>query len=237
MYAIRSYYAVPETIGNPLYHWTHLELRRPFGLTNVLLSPETERQVWDFCNAKLAQPDFSARGIMRQMKVKLAGTTDDPVDDLRHHAAIAADATFDIKVLPSWRPDKAFNIEAPGFVAYLEQLGAVADVAIGTFAELTTALARRLDHFAAHGCKIADHALDVVPYGEATPSQLNAMLQARRDGLDLSPDQVAAFKTAVLLVITSYSIHYTKLYDRRHCAGHPPARSSRAPHRTPAGSR
>jgi len=192
---------VPHTIGNPLYHWTHLELRRPFGLTNVLLSPDTEQQVWDFCNEKLAQPAFSARGIMRQMNVKMAGTTDDPIDDLRHHAAIAADSSFDIKVLPSWRPDKAFNIDAPGFVDYLGQLEAAADTAIGTFAELTAALDRRLDHFAAHGCKIADHALDVVVYAEASEAELDAMLAARRDGQSLSPQQVAAFKTAVLLFL------------------------------------
>jgi len=192
---------VPHTLGNPLYHWTHLELRRPFGLTNVLLSPDTERQVWEFCNDKLAQPAFSARGIMQQMNVKMVGTTDDPVDDLRHHAAIAADSSFDIKVLPSWRPDKAFNIDAPGFVDYLGQLEAAADTTIGTFAELTAALNRRLDHFAAHGCRIADHALDVVPYGEAPEAELTAMIQARRDGKSLSPQQVAAFKTAVLLFL------------------------------------
>lgn len=191
---------VPHTIGNPLYHWTHLELRRPFGLTGVLLAPETARQVWDFCADKLTDPAFSARGILRQMNVKMVGTTDDPIDDLSHHKAIAEDG-FEIKILPSWRPDRAFNIDAPSFVDYLGRLEAAADVSIVRFADLCKALERRLDHFAAHGCKIADHALDVVVYGEADSSTLDAILDSRRAGKALSEQQVAQFKTAVLLYL------------------------------------
>lgn len=192
---------VPHTIGNPLYHWTHLELNRPFGLNNILLSGKTEQHVWDFCNDKLAQPAFSARGIMQQMNVKMVGTTDDPVDDLSHHAKIAADSAFTIKVLPSWRPDKAFNIDAPEFSAYIDTLSVASDTEIVRFVDLTKALSLRLDHFAAHGCKIADHALDVVHYGQANESELDQMLQAKRDGKTLNLEQVAAFKTAVLLFL------------------------------------
>jgi len=192
---------VPQTIGNPLYHWTHLELKRPFGLTGTLLGPDTAREVWDFCNDKLARPAFSARGIMRQMNVKMVGTTDDPIDDLRHHATIAADSSFDIKVLPSWRPDKAFNIEAEGFVDYLARLGEISDVEIRRFADLTRALERRLDHFAAHGCKIADHALDEVLFGQASEAELDAMLARRLRGETLALTDVAAFKTAVLIYL------------------------------------
>ncbi|MGY4024535.1 glucuronate isomerase [Aeromonas rivuli] len=194
---------VPQTIGNPLYHWTHLELKRPFGLTGSLLGPQTAREVWDFCNDKLAQPDFSARGIMQQMNVKMAGTTDDPVDDLRHHAVIAADSSFDIKVLPSWRPDKAFNIEADGFADYLAQLAQVSDVEILRFADLTRALGLRLDHFAAHGCKIADHALDEVLFGQASEAELDIMLARRLRGETLELADIAAFKTAVLLYLAA----------------------------------
>ena len=93
---------VPHTIGNPLYHWTHLELRRPFGITGKLLSPSTADEIWDQCNDLLAQDAFSARGIMKQMNVKMVGPTDDPIDSLEHHAAVAKDNSFDIKVLPSW---------------------------------------------------------------------------------------------------------------------------------------
>lgn len=192
---------VPQTIGNPLYHWTHLELKRPFGLTGTLLGPQTAREVWDFCNDKLAQPEFSARGIMGQMNVKMVGTTDDPVDDLRHHATVAADSSFDIKVLPSWRPDKAFNIEADGFLDYLARLGEVSDVEIRRFADLTRALGVRLDHFAAHGCKIADHALDEVLFGQTSEAELDAMLARRLRGETLTLADVAAFKTAVLIYL------------------------------------
>ncbi|MCE7611824.1 glucuronate isomerase, partial [Vibrio fluvialis] len=101
---------VPQTLGNPLYHWTHLELRRPFGITGTLLSPQTAETIWHQCNELLATPEFSARGIMQQMNVVMAGTTDDPTDTLEHHHAIAQDDSFNIAVLPSWRPDRAFKI-------------------------------------------------------------------------------------------------------------------------------
>lgn len=158
---------VPHTIGNPLFHWTHLELRRPFGITGKLLSPATADEIWDQCNELLAQDNFSARGIMKQMNVKMVGTTDDPIDSLEHHAVVAKDTSFDIKVLPSWRPDKAFNIEQATFNDYMAKLAEVSDTDIRRFADLQTALTKRLDHFAAHGCKVSDHALDVVLFADA----------------------------------------------------------------------
>ncbi|WP_421505143.1 glucuronate isomerase [Erwinia rhapontici] len=190
---------VPDTIGNPLYHWTHLELRRPFGITDTLLSPATADTIWHQCNEMLAQDAFSARGIMQQMNVKMVGTTDDPVDDLRHHRALAVEGSFTTKVLPSWRPDKAFNIEAEGFVDYLQTLSAVANVDITRFDDLRRALKVRLDHFAAHGCKVSDHALDVVLYGEADDATLDGILARRLTGSLLQESEVAQFKTAVLV--------------------------------------
>ncbi|NDJ56256.1 glucuronate isomerase [Enterobacteriaceae bacterium 4M9] len=190
---------VPHTIGNPLYHWTHLELRRPFGIRDTLLSPATADDIWARCNALLAQEAFTARGIMQQMKVKMVGTTDCPVDSLEHHAAIAADTGFNIKVLPSWRPDKAFNIEQPGFVDYLTTLAAVSDTEIRRFSDLQHALSKRLDHFAAHGCKVADHALDVVVYADADEAALDAILARRLSGVMPDAQQTAQFKTAVLV--------------------------------------
>ncbi len=194
---------VPHTIGNPLYHWTHLELRRPFGITDTLLSPSTARQVWDRGNALLAEDRFTARGIMQQMNVKMVGTTDDPIDDLRHHKAVAEDSSFSIKVLPSWRPDKAFNIEAEGFADYIKRLEAAADTSISSFSDLREALSKRLDHFAAHGCKVSDHALDVVMYGEADDATLDRILTSRLSGTIPAPDAVAQFKTAVLVFLGS----------------------------------
>lgn len=194
---------VPHTIGNPLFHWTHLELRRPFGITDKLLSPATAREIWDRGNEMLAQDNFSARGIMKQMNVKLVGTTDDPVDSLIHHKSVAADGSFDIKVLPSWRPDKAFNIELEGFNDYMKRLEAASDVTINSFSALTGALKKRLDHFAAHGCKVSDHALDVVVYGEADESTLNGILTRRLAGTLPNKDEIAQFRTAVLMFLGS----------------------------------
>ncbi len=143
-------------LATPLYHWTHLELRRPFGITGKLLSPSTADEIWDQCNDLLAQDAFSARGIMKQMNVKMVGTTDDPIDSLEHHAAVAKDNSFDIKVLPSWRPDKAFNIELATFNDYVWLSWARYPIPI--FAASLTCkapLTKRLDHFAAHGCKVS----------------------------------------------------------------------------------
>ncbi|HEY3590401.1 MAG TPA: glucuronate isomerase, partial [Buttiauxella sp.] len=189
---------VPHTIGNPLYHWTHLELRRPFGITGKLLSPTTADEIWNECNELLKQDSFSARGIMKQMNVKMVGTTDDPIDDLRFHRQIALDA-FETKVLPSWRPDKAFNIEQATFAEYMSKLAEVSDTDIRRFSDLQTALSKRLDHFAAHGCKVSDHALDVVLFAEADEATLDGILARRLSGATPSEHEVAQFKTAVLV--------------------------------------
>ncbi|WP_122094425.1 glucuronate isomerase [Rahnella sp. Larv3_ips] len=194
---------VPHTIGNPLYHWTHLELRRPFGITGKLLSPSTAGEIWERGNELLAQDEFSARGIMKQMNVKMVGTTDDPIDSLEHHKAVARDTSFDVKVLPSWRPDKAFNIEAATFADYMKKLEAAADVSITRFSDLRDALKKRMDHFAAHGCKVSDHALDVVVYGEADDATLDSILSRRLSGETLTAQEIAQFKTGVLLYLAS----------------------------------
>lgn len=191
---------VPKTLGNPLYHWTHLELRRPFGITDTLFGPETAQRVWDECAEKLATPAFSARGIMRQMKVRMVGTTDDPVDSLQYHRQIADDSSFDIDVAPSWRPDKVFKIELDGFVAYLARLEAAADVTINSFDALRIALLRRLDHFSAHGCRAADHGIEVLRFAPVPDdSVLDAILAKRRDGETLSEQEIAQFSSAVLV--------------------------------------
>ncbi|AJR06156.1 glucuronate isomerase [Photobacterium gaetbulicola] len=189
---------VPQTLGNPLYHWTHLELRRPFGITGKLFGPDTAEDIWHDCNEKLASPEFSARGIMKQMNVVMAGTTDDPIHSLEYHKAITEDESFDVEVAPSWRPDRAFKIELDGFAEYMQLLGQAADIEITSFADLLTALDRRLDHFAAHGCRAADHGIEIVRYGK-TPAEteLNKMLTRRLAGEVLTEDEVDQFSTAV----------------------------------------
>lgn len=191
---------VPKTMGNPLYHWTHLELRRPFGLTGTLLGPDTAEMIWDKGNALLQSPDFSVRGIMRQMNVVMAGTTDDPVDTLEHHKTLAEEPDFGVEVRPSWRPDKAFKIEADGFADYIGLLGRAADIEIRSFTDLCDALDARLAHFDAHGCVASDHGIDVVRYAPVpTDADLSALLQRRLAGETLSEAEVAQFSTAVLV--------------------------------------
>ena len=191
---------VPKTLGNPLYHWTHLELRRPFGITGQLFDPKTAEAIWNQCNDKLATAEFSARGIMRQMKVHMVGTTDDPVDSLEYHQQIAADSQFEIEVAPSWRPDKVFKIELDGFADYIGKLQAAADVNITRFADLRQALTHRLDHFDACGCRSADHGIDILRFASVPEdSQLDIILGKRLAGESLTEDEIAQFSSAVLV--------------------------------------
>lgn len=191
---------VPLFIGNPIYHWTHLELRRPFGITDTLFNEKSAVRIWHECNEMLQQPEFSARGIMQQMNVKLSGTTDDPIDSLEYHKAIEADPNFAVKVVPSWRPDKVFKIELPHFNAYVEQLAQVADVEINSFADLQRALLKRLEHFDLHGCKSADHGIEIVRFAPVPEEKvLDQILQLRRNNQPLSELQIAQFSTAVLV--------------------------------------
>ncbi|MBM7343970.1 glucuronate isomerase [Pantoea coffeiphila] len=191
---------VPRTLGNPLYHWTHLELRRPFGIRDTLFGPDTAQAIWQQCNQQLATPEFSARGIMRQMNVQMVGTTDDPIDSLVYHRQIAEDPGFSVEVAPSWRPDKVFKIELAGFVDYLHQLAAAADVSITRFEHLRTALTRRLDHFARHGCRAADHGIETLRYAPVPDdAQLDRILSKRLSGGELSEQETAQFSTAVLV--------------------------------------
>lgn len=191
---------VPQTIGNPLYHWTHLELKRPFGVTNKLLGPDTAEEIWHECNEMLQTPAFSAGGIMRQMNVVMSGTTDDPIDTLEHHKAIADNASIEIDVLPSWRPDKIFKIEHDGFARYIEKLGQSANVDITDFDALLTALDIRLEHFNAHGCRASDHGMDVVCYAPIpSDAELTNILVRRLAGGVLTETEIAQFSTAVLV--------------------------------------
>lgn len=192
---------VSNTIGNPLFHWTHLELRRPFGITDRVLSSKTADSIWQDCNAMLATPDFSAQSIMKKMNVRMAGTTDDPIDDLSAHKAIAENSDFDVKVFPSWRPDRAFNANAADYAQYIESLGKSADICITKYSQLCDALEKRLDHFQAHGCYISDHALDTVEYEEASEAELNTILTLRLAGKVVSTLQSAQLKTAVLIFL------------------------------------
>ena len=145
-------------IGNPLYHWSHLELKRYFGYDGYL-NGETAEEVWNLCNAKLAEAGMSTRNLIKQSNVTLVCTTDDPIDSLEWHKKIAEDDSFDVQVLPAWRPDKAMNLEKADYVEYLEKLSAVSGIQVKSFHTLIKALKNRMDFFEANGCTVSDLSL------------------------------------------------------------------------------
>jgi glucuronate isomerase len=191
---------VPQAFRNPLYHWTHLELKRPFGIGDRLLSPDTAEGIWQECNDKLCRPEFSTRGIMRQMNVELVCTTDDPVDTLEHHQAIAADPTFTIQVLPTFRPDKAMAVEAPeAFNAWVERLAEQSNIDIGdSFHCYLDALRSRHDFFQSVGCHLSDHGISTFYAADFKHSEAAAAFERIRSGKPLSQDATVQFKSAML---------------------------------------
>ena len=167
---------VPYTMRNPLYHWTHLELKRVFGI-DKLLSPATAREIFEECNAKLATPEYRGQALIRRFGVEAICTTDDPADDLRWHKQIAAHP-FGTKVLPTWRPDKAIAIENPAaYKDYLKRLGEAADKNIDSYADLLEALRKRHDYFAQVGCKLSDHGLDTFHAADYTELEIELIFK------------------------------------------------------------
>ena len=189
---------VGKAIGNPLFHWSHLELQRYFGY-NGHLNAKTADEVWNICNAKLQEDSMSVRNIIKQSNVRFIGTTDDPIDTLEWHQKIKADDSFDVVVAPSWRPDKAMNIEKPDFADYIAKLAAAADMPITTFAEEKAALAKRMEFFNENGCKVSDHALEYVMYVPATDEEIEAIFAKRMSGEMVTRDEELAFKTAFMI--------------------------------------
>lgn len=189
---------MPYCIGNPLYHWTHLELKRFFGIDEPLC-PETAEKIWNTCNELLARPDFGARGLITRSNVEIICTTDDPCDTLEYHKAIAADESFKVKVLPTFRPDKALNITRGEFTGYIKSLSDVVGFEIKSFAELCRALDMRLDYFVENGCRITDHALDTVEYAIADENEADKALKTVLSGGSLTQEQVAVYRTSLLL--------------------------------------
>lgn len=190
--------ALPKAIGNPMYHWCHLELKRYFGYTGVL-NGDTAQTVWELTSKKLAQPDMGVRGLIQRSNVAFIGTTDDPLDSLEWHAKIAADANFTTVVAPSFRPDKALNMDKPGWREYIAKLAEVSGVAIHGLDGLEAALQRRMEHFAAHGCRASDHGLDYMVYRPAGRVEVDAIVKKALAGEAVSRDEAERFKTALLI--------------------------------------
>ncbi len=188
---------LPYTIGNPLYHWTHLELRRYFDIYDQL-NEDTAQMIWEKTNEKLNQPGFTARGFIKRSNVKLICTTDDPLDDLQYHQKIGELEDFDVKVLPTFRPDKGMDIDKEAFKDWVNTLETITGRKLDTFEDYLQALEDRINYFHSKGCRLSDHSLEYIPYREGSKRQLDDIFnQGRSEGIK-SREEVDTFKTAVL---------------------------------------
>lgn len=186
-----------RAVGNPLYHWSHLELQRYFDY-HGLLNERTAPAVWALANAKLQAEGFSVRGLIGRSNVALLCTTDDPVDTLQWHQKLAADGSFATAVLPAWRPDKAMNLEKPAYLDYLTQLSGASGVQITGYAALKAALQRRMAYFHENRCRLSDHALAYAMFAPAPDAEVERIFAARLQGQPVSPAEEKVFKTAFL---------------------------------------
>lgn len=189
---------ISKCIGNPLYHWSHLELQRYFGYYGAL-SKQTADDVWELCNSKLADPSMSARNIIKMSNVTHICTTDDPVDTLEWHDMIAQAPDFDVRVLPTWRPDKAMNLEKEDYLSYLGKLSEASGMKIDSFRSLQAALRVRLEHFKKRKCRISDHGLDYMMYVPADEQTVEGIFAKRMQGAPLTQTEILQFKTAFMI--------------------------------------
>jgi glucuronate isomerase len=189
---------VPKTLRNPLYHWTHLELKRPFGITDRLLDSGTAKEIWDECNGKLTSAQFSTRGILKQMNVEAVCTTDDPVDTLEFHQQYSKNSNG-TKLFPTFRPDKALAVEDPiSFAAYVKSLSKASGIAITSFDALLDALRARHKYFVKHGCKLSDHGLETIYADDYTDSQVKAIFKKLLQKKKVNPAEANIFKSAMM---------------------------------------
>ncbi len=192
--------AMPYMIGNPLYHWTHLELKRVFGIEAVL-SEKTADEVWEKANAMLATEDFRAKRLIEKFNVKLICTTDDPIDSLEWHEMIANDADFRVKVLPAFRPDKAVNVDKAGFADYASKLSAASGVGIQKTSDVIQALEKRVEYFHARGARISDHGLDRIAYADVDMEKADRALETALAGGTPCAECAEHYKAALLIAL------------------------------------
>lgn len=188
---------IPMAIGNPVYHWTHLELQRYFGV-NELLNEKTAPMIWEKVNSILNSNEFSVRNIIKKSNVKILCTTDDPTDSLEYHKLLKEDNSFDVRVLPAFRPDKGINIDKDDFKDWVKKLGEVSGKAIESYDDYLNALNSRLEFFDSYGCRLSDHALDFVAYEESTKEEVDGIFKKALKGEKLSQIEVDKYKTSVL---------------------------------------
>ena len=200
-------HAMPNLIGNPLYHWTHLELQRYFDIYEPL-SPATCDEIWEKANAKIKAGGFTPRELIEKSNVAFVCTTDDAADTLEYHKLLAEDKSFKCKVLPAFRPDKALGIELDGYNDWVKALENVYGKAVPSFTELKTALLSRIEFFAEMGCRASDHAFTYVPYKRADEDELNVIFSKRLSGECLSTEEIDKYKTELILFLAN---EYAKL--------------------------
>jgi glucuronate isomerase len=194
---------VPYTLRNPLYHWTHLELQRYFGVHD-LLNADTAKDIYHTTSDLLQQPGYSVRGLLEKMKVKVLCTTDDPVDDLLYHQHIAHSG-WEVKVLPAFRPDKAMEVtETLAFNNYLTKLETASDMSISTFNDYLAALKTRHDYFATNGCSVSDHGLEQVYAEPYTHTEVAGIFAKIRSGGHLTHEEILKFKSCMLVVFAEW---------------------------------
>jgi len=189
---------VPKTLRNPLYHWTHLELKRPFGITDRLLSGETAKEIWDECNGKLATAQFTTQGILRQMNVEVVCSTDDPIDTLEYHEQYSKKPNG-AKLFPAFRPDRALAVEDAGaFALYVRSLSKISGITVTSFDSFRDALRARHKFFAKHGCKLSDHGLETIYADEYTESRVKAIFKKLLQKKNVNSVETRIFKSAML---------------------------------------
>ncbi len=204
---------VPYTLRNPLYHWTHLELRNPFGISDVL-NKQSARSIWDRCNEQLNSEGFSCRGIIEKANVHTICTTDDPVDTLEYHKIIR-ESDFKVNVLPAWRPDSAMMVESPEtFNSYVDKLEKAADQGISDFAGFIASIDKRHRFFHENGCRLSDHGLDTIYAADYTEAEIAAIFAKIRSRKSLTPDEILKFKSAMLFEfgVMDHSRGWTQQY-------------------------
>jgi len=190
---------VPKALRNPLYHWTHLELKRYFGIADRLLGPDTAKSIYDDCNRVITSPEFSCRALMKKSKVEVVCTTDDPVDSLEHHIAIANDSSFGIQVRPTWRPDMAFAVDRPAlFIGWLSKLESATQMEVKTLDALLGALRNRHDYFHANGCRLSDRGLETVFGDDFTAAEARAVFDKALSSQPLQQREISLFKSFML---------------------------------------
>ena len=189
---------LPKAIGNPMYHWCHLELKTYFGF-NGTLNKDTAKEVWDLCEAKLKEPDMSVRGIIEKSGVAFIGTTDDPIDTLEYHKKLAEDKAMKAIVAPPFRPDKALNIDKAGWKEYIAALAAAAEIEINNVGDIKAALKKRIEYFDAAGCRASDHGLDKAVFEDYSNLSTDDIFKKGISGEALTAQEIDAFKTELLI--------------------------------------